>query len=695
VDTVATVNRLASETSPYLRQHRENPVDWYPWGPEAFAAARERNVPILLSVGYSACHWCHVMAHECFEDEAVAARMNELFVNVKVDREERPDIDAVYMDAVQAMTGRGGWPMTVFMTPDGAPFFGGTYYPKPNFLQLLDAIDDVWRTKPDDVRQNVTALTAAIDTAEKMRPAAAAPGVEQLNTALKGLASAFDQEWGGFGAAPKFPATFHLELMLRAYMTTAGAGPRTIITTTLDAMASGGMYDHVGGGFARYSTDREWLVPHFEKMLYDQALLLGTYLRALVVIGQPSYRLVVEETIEYVLTTLRNPDGGFSSAEDADSPGPDGTNVEGWFATWTPAEVRAALTDLDTATVDELIAWYGITDDGNFEGRSIPNRLHARGQLVRPPAIDAARTALRAARDRRPRPGLDDKVLTEWNALFLSSLAQAAAAFGRRDWLDAAVANGEFLLRELRGADGRWYRSWQADGAPPARHVALAADHAALVDAFTRLAEASGEARWITEAVRTADTMLDWFWDPEHGGLYTTAEDAEALIVRQKDVHDGATPSANSAAAIALTRLAALTGEQRYANHADRILQLLAGQITPTSSQYSNALVAADLRRRGLTEVVITGDRPDLVRLAQQIWRPDTVLAWGEPYDSPLWADRPDGFAFVCREYTCQAPQSTIEGFAEALTGQKVRIEDGRITPVDTSGPPATSDPDA
>jgi uncharacterized protein YyaL (SSP411 family) len=673
------VNRLADETSPYLRQHRDNPVDWYPWGAEAFAAAQQRNVPILLSVGYSACHWCHVMAHECFEDPEVAAKMNELFVNVKVDREERPDVDAVYMDAVQAMTGRGGWPMTVFMTPDREPFYGGTYFPKESFMKLMDAIDDVYRNRPADVRQNVDALVAAIDTTANLRPADDVPGIEQLNEALKALAVAFDQEWGGFGKAPKFPSTFHLELMLRAYMTNAGDGPKTIVATTLDAMCSGGMYDHIGGGFARYSTDREWLVPHFEKMLYDQALLLGTYLRGLIVIGRPQYRLVVEETIEYVLTTLRHPDGGFYSAEDADSTDPEGKAVEGWYTTWTPDEVRVALADLDPATVETVIDWYGITDEGNFEGRSIPNRLSARGQLVRSVELDDARRRLLAARSQRPRPGLDDKVLTEWNALFLSSLAQAASVFGRRDWLDAAIANGEFLLRELRRPDGRWSRSWHADGNPRARHDALAADHAALVDAFTRLAEATGEARWIAEAVATAETMLEWFWDPDHGGLYTTAEDAEALVVRQKDITDGATPSANSSAAISLFRLAALTGEQRYANHADRILQLLAGQLAKSASQFSNALVAADLRRRGITEVVIAGDRPDLVRLAQSIWRPDTVLAWGEPYDSPLWHERSDGFAYVCREYACQAPQDTLQGFAEALTGRTVAFSGDSI----------------
>ena len=686
------MNRLADETSPYLRQHRDNPVDWYPWGVEAFAAAEERNVPILLSVGYSACHWCHVMAHECFEDAEVAAKMNELFVNVKVDREERPDVDALYMDAVQALTGRGGWPMTVFMTPTREPFYGGTYFPKAAFMQLMDAIDDVYRNKPDDVTQNVTALTKKLSTTAELRPKDDAPGLDVLNAGLQNLARAFDSEWGGFGQAPKFPTTSHLELMLRAYMTTAGDGPKRIIETTLDAMCSGGMYDHVGGGFARYSTDREWLVPHFEKMLYDQALLLGIYLKCLIVTGRPDWRLVIDETIEYVLTELRHPDGGFYSAEDADSLDPDGNTVEGWFSTWTPDEVRTALPHLEPSVVDALIDWYGITEEGNFEGRSIPNRIASRGQLIRPPELDAAVTALRAARSQRPHPGLDDKVLTEWNALFVSSLAQAAAVFGRRDWLEAAIANAEFLLRELRADNGRWLRSWQADGQPRARHMALAADHAALVDAFTRLAEASGEARWIGEAVRTADTMLDWFFDPEQGGLFTTAEDAEALVVRQKDLTDGATPSANSTAAIALFRLAALTGEQRYANQADRILQLLAAAVEKSPGQYSNALVATDLRRRGLTEVVVVGDRPDLVRLAQSVWRPDTVLAWGEAYDSPLWNERAEGFGYVCRNYACELPQDTLQGFAEKLTGRKVTITGDTIVtePVE----PPTSAPD-
>ena len=674
------MNRLADETSPYLRQHRDNPVDWYAWGPDAFAAAKERNVPILLSVGYSACHWCHVMAHECFEDVEVATKMNELFVNVKVDREERPDVDALYMDAVQAMTGRGGWPMTVFLTPDREPFYGGTYFPKDAFLKLLDAIngpEGIFTTRTADVAKNIDQLVQAISKSANLKAGTDLPDVEQLNNAVQGLGKAFDPEWGGFGKAPKFPSSFNLELMLRAYMSNGADAAKNIITTTLDAMCSGGMYDHIGGGFARYSVDREWLVPHFEKMLYDQALLCKTYLHGLIVLGNQQWRQVLSETIGYVLTTLQHPDGGFYSAEDADSLDADGKSVEGAFYTWTPDEVRAAMHDVKPAIVDATMEWYDISDEGNWEeraGRSIPNRMQARGVLKRPKEIDYGTFRLAQARQQRPRPGLDDKVLTEWNAMFLATLAEAAAVFNNSEWKAAAIRNGEFLLRELRRPDGRWHRSWHADGEPPARHDALAADHAALVDAFTRLAECTGEARWIAAATETADTMLDFFWDPVHGGLYTTAEDAEELIVRQKDLKDAAMPSANSTAAVALYRLAALTGEQRYTNQADRIMHLLKTQVDGGIGMYSNALIAADLRRRGTTEVVIVGDRPDLLRMAQSIWRPDTVLAWGEPYDSPLWEGRDEGFVYVCRDHSCQLPQDTVEGFSEMLTGKRLSL---------------------
>jgi uncharacterized protein len=657
------VNRLADETSPYLRQHRDNPVDWYPWGPEAFAAAVERNVPVLLSVGYSACHWCHVMAHECFEDAEVAAEMNNRFVNIKVDREERPDVDSIYMDAVQAMSGRGGWPMTVFLTPDGHPFYGGTYFPKPNFMSLMAAITDVWMNRPADITQNVEALGNAIRRTASIEPATDLPGIATLNQALQQLAGSFDATWGGFGEAPKFPSTMSLDLVLRAYQRSPQDDAKTIITTSLDAMASGGMYDHIGGGFARYSVDEQWLVPHFEKMLYDQALLIRVYLHAYLVFGEQRWKQVVEETIDYVLRELRHPLGGFYSAEDADSPDEHGHGHEGLFHTWTTDEVRAVLGD----DADLALQWYEFTPSGNFEGRTIPARLNHRGDLARPPDVEAARRKLFDARSARRRPGLDDKVITEWNGLMLASLAEAAAALGRADWLDAATANGRFLIDELRRADGRWHRSWQGDGAPPARHAALAADHAALVDAFTRLAEATGDGEWIEHARSTADTMLDHFWDVDNGGLFTVADDGEQLVARQKDLMDNATPSANSIAALALIRLAALTGEARYTGQADQILKLLGRVIPQAPSAFSNALAAVDMLGSGVTEIAVVGDRPDMVAAVHQQWLPNAVLAWGTPYESPLWEHRTDGHAYVCQHYACQQPAESVETLLDQL----------------------------
>ena len=657
------MNLLADETSPYLRQHAHNPVDWYPWGPEAFAAAKERNVPILLSVGYSACHWCHVMAHECFEDAEVAEQMNRLFVNVKVDREERPDVDAIYMDAVQAMTGRGGWPMTVFMNPQGEPFYGGTYFPKPAFLQLTAAIDDVWRTRPDDLRQNINALGEALQRSASVLPVADYPGPEIVELGLSQLATQFDPEWGGFGSAPKFPSTMSLDLIARSLTTTPDVQRLASLTTSLDAMASGGIYDHIGGGFARYSVDAQWLVPHFEKMLYDQALFIRVYTHAALLTGETRYQQVVEETVEYVLRDLRHPDGGFYSAQDADSPGVDGHGQEGLFHTWTSEEVRVVL----GPDADAALDWYEFTDDGNFEGRTIPARLHHRGDLARPPHIEAARQRLFDARTQRLHPGLDDKVLAEWNGLMLAALCEAATAFDRADWTAAAIANGEFLLRELRGPNGRWHRSWHADGHPQARHSALAADHATLIDGFTRLAELTGQARWIESASEIVDVLLDHFWDVDRGGLFTTPDDGEQLVARQKELLDNATPSANSTAAVALARLGALTGEARYTNHADQIIRLLARAIPQSPSAFSQALTAIATRLAGTTEIVITGDRPDLLAEVRRHWLPDAVLAWGEPYPGPLWCQRRDGAAFVCRDHVCQLPAENVTDLAAQL----------------------------
>jgi uncharacterized protein YyaL (SSP411 family) len=668
------MNRLAAESSPYLRQHADNPVDWYAWGDEAFAAAREADRPILLSVGYSACHWCHVMAHESFEDPEVAALMNDLFVNVKVDREERPDVDAVYMEAVQATTGQGGWPMTVFLTPDGRPFFGGTYFPKEtrggmiSFPDLCRRVDELWRTRRSDVDEQAGQLTGALGRTALLEPGDDLPGAETLAAAERQLVDQHDAAGGGFGGAPKFPQAMSLDLLVRL-LARGGAGGapadavRAAVETSLDAMASGGIYDHLGGGFARYSVDDRWLVPHFEKMLYDQALLTRAYLHAWQVTGHDRYRQVVEETVGYVLRDLRHPAGGFTSAEDADSEG-----EEGLFYVWTPDQVVAAL-DGDADLADEVMAYYGVTPAGNFEGRTILNRLRHRGDLDRPPRVEDARRRLFAARERRVRPGRDDKVLTEWNGLMLAALAEAAAATGRDDWREAAVATGEFLLGALRRDDGRWLRSWQADGG--ARHLAVAADLAALVDAFTRLAEATGEARWVAEAAATADALLDLFWDPARGGLFTTGADAEKLVARDKDLMDNATPSANSLAAVALVRLAGLTGEGRYRHHADQILRLAGPVATRHPLAFGYLLAAVDLSVHGVDEVVVAGDRPDLVGLVQRAYLPGAVLAWGERYDSPLWAGRDDGRAYVCRGYACRLPAED----AATLAGQLALAE--------------------
>ena len=680
-------NRLADETSPYLRQHADNPVDWYPWGDEAFAAARDGDRPIMLSVGYSACHWCHVMAHESFEDDGTAALMNELFVNIKVDREERPDVDEIYMEAVQAMSGNGGWPMTVFLTPDGRPFFGGTYFPRDarggmmSFPDLCRRIDTLWRTRRDDVEAQAGQLTGALGRTALLEPGEQVPGVEALAGALHDLGRMHDATYGGFGGAPKFPQAMSLDVLVRALAAPPGEeglaadvdrdAVRQVVETSLDAMASGGIYDHLGGGFARYSVDQAWLVPHFEKMLYDQALLVRVYLHAWQVTGLDRYRQVLDETVGYVLRDLRHADGGFFSAEDADSEG-----EEGLFYVWTPDQVVAAL-DGDSDLADEVMAFYGVSPGGNFEGRTILNRLAHRGDLERPPRVEDAARRMFTARERRVRPGLDDKVLTEWNALMLAALAEAAAATGRDDWRAAAVANGEFLLRELRGDDGRWLRSWQADGGATrshgrsgrARHLAYAADHGALVDAFARLAEATGEARWIDAARTTADALLDLFWDAERGGVFTTGSDAEQLITRNKDLMDNATPGANSLAAVGLYRLGALTGEARYRNHADQILRLAGPVAARHPTAFGHMLVAVDLAAHGVDEVVVAGDRPDLVDAVQRTFLPRAVLAWGERYDSPLWEGRPDGAAYVCRDYTCGLPAADPGALAAQLAG--------------------------
>ncbi|HET6966479.1 MAG TPA: thioredoxin domain-containing protein [Acidimicrobiales bacterium] len=644
-------NRLAQETSPYLRQHADNPVDWYPWGEEAFAAARQRDVPILLSVGYSACHWCHVMAHQSFEDQEVAAAMNAGFVNIKVDREERPDVDSVYMEAVQAVSGSGGWPMTVFMMPDGRPFHGGTYYPKPQFLQILAQIGQLWSERRSDLDQAADQLAAAVraGTALPSRgwaakgDAAAHRAPDLLAGTGDALLARFDPEWGGFGRAPKFPQPPMLETLLRAAVATGRPDLAAAFTTTLDAMASGGIYDHLGGGFARYSTDRMWLVPHFEKMLYDNALLARVYLHGYQATGHPRWRQVVEETLGYLLSPpMRIQGAGFASAEDADSEG-----VEGKFYVWDLAEVEEVG---GRAAVD----WYGVTEAGNWEGHNILVRPE-RGALERPAEVEAARRALLDRRNQRVRPGLDDKVLTEWNAMAVAALAESGAALRRADLLGEAVSVAEFLLTSLRREDGRWLRSWQAG---TARHLAYGSDHAWLVEAFTRLAEATGERRWIAEARAAADALVDLFWDGSAGAFTTAGRDAETLIAAPVDTHDGALPSTNSVAATALVRLSALTGDDGYRARAEELVEAMAPALGAAPIAFSQMVAAAHLMNSGLTEIVVAGDRPDLVSVVTGRYLPDAVLAWKEPFESPLWEGRSDGRAYVCRDYACRAPVS-------------------------------------
>jgi uncharacterized protein YyaL (SSP411 family) len=663
---VPTANRLAAETSPYLRQHADNPVDWYPWGEEAFAKAAAEDKPIFLSVGYSACHWCHVMAHESFEDAAVAERLNGAFVSIKVDREERPDVDAVYMEAVQAITGSGGWPMSVFLTPDGRPFYGGTYFPptdlqgRPSFTTVLAALTDIWDDRRDEVEEQADELAQAIARRSVIETQPGARSLldgldaggppDLLTPAVEELEARFDPEWGGFGGAPKFPQPTLVDLALRQ-SARLGSGPgaeraTVLATRTLDAMAAGGIHDHLGGGFARYATDAEWLVPHFEKMLYDQAGLLRAYLHGWQVTGDPAYLGVAEGIVDYVTRDLTSPEGGVYSAEDADSEG-----VEGRFYVWSPDQVEGAVGDPDVAAA--VMGWFGITPAGNFEGATILRRPVG-APLAGSPSVEDGRRRLLADRATRVRPGLDDKVLTEWNAMYASALAEAAAATGRTDWATAAVGIGEFLWSHLRDPDGRWLRSWQRDGG--ARHLAYAADHAWVVDCCTRLAELTGRAVWIERAAATADSLVARFADVEGGGFFTTAVDAEQLIVRTKDVFDGATPSANAVAALALARLGALTGDGTYTALARGVVDLLGDLLIRHPTAFAHTVLTADFLAQGPTEVLVTGDRPDLLAEVRSRWLPDAVLAWGEPTGSPLWDGREPGFAYVCRDYACRVP---------------------------------------
>ncbi len=653
-------NRLAKETSPYLLQHRDNPVDWYPWGTEALARARELDRPILLSVGYSACHWCHVMERESFEDDETAAYMNEHFVSVKVDREERPDVDALYMEAVQAISGHGGWPMTVFSDPDGVPFYGGTYFPPdesrgmPSFRMVMEAVLDAFENRREELRERAPETRVRLGAIGAIEPSGEAPGAELLAAAIATLEEAADMERGGFRGAPKFPPASALELLM-------AQGAEEPVERTLDAMMAGGIHDQIGGGFARYSVDASWLVPHFEKMLYDNALLAGAYLHGWQALGHERYRRVCERTLDWALTEMRGPEGGFYSALDADSEG-----EEGRFYVWTPDEIEAVLGDGAEAVAE----FYGVSEAGNFEGRNI---LHLAGGAAAPePAgLDAARRALYRARAERVRPGLDDKRLTAWNALMLGALAEAGAALDREDYLDAACACADFVLSELRDADRRLLRTYK-DGA--GRLNAYLEDHAFLLEALLRLYEATFEQRWFEAAQALADTMIARFGDPERGGFFSTSDDHEELIARRKEIGDHPIPSGNSAAALGLLRLEALTGERSYGKQAEGVLRLFAKTAPRQPDAFAHLLRALDFQLAPTKEVALIGDDlAELSALVRAKYRPHLVLAGGPEGSKapPLLADRPqlDGkpTAYVCESFSCQAPTTDAEALAELL----------------------------
>ena len=672
-------NRLQHARSPYLLQHAENPVDWYPWGEEALRRARREDKPIFLSIGYAACHWCHVMAHESFEDEATAALLNEHFVSIKVDREERPDLDRIYMSAVQALTGGGGWPMSVFLTPEGHPFYGGTYFPPtpryglPSFRQVLEAIADAWRDRRAELIQGGRQLAQAIARQGRIAPLASGGGLDPRapGAAFRALQRDFDRTHGGWGGAPKFPQPMVLEFLLRYHRAAGSRDALAMATRTLEAMARGGMYDQLGGGFHRYAVDERWLVPHFEKMLYDNAQLARVYLHAWQATGTPLFRAVAQETLDYVAREMRDPAGGFYASQDADSEG-----LEGKFFVWTEAEIRAALGD----GADEFLAAYGVSEQGNWEGRNI---LEFVGELDRRPALAGARRRLFAVRQQRVPPGRDDKVLTAWNGLMLAAFAEAARVLDREDYAQIAQRNAAFALRELRRADGRLWRSWRAGAAHLNGYLE---DYAALIEGLLELYQTTFAPRWYTAAQELAETMLRHFWSPEVG-FYDTSDDHETLLTRPRDLQDNATPSGNALAATVLLKLAGLAQEPRYAELAHQLLAAVQPLLTQAPLGFGQWLQALAYTLARPQEIAIVGEpqaaaTQALLAVVREGYRPFQVTALGAPGPAPspvpllrdrsLLAGRPT--AYVCDAPaagddapTCQAPVTAPEALAALL----------------------------
>jgi uncharacterized protein YyaL (SSP411 family) len=647
-------NKLAEESSPYLLQHAENPVDWYPWGEEALGRSRAEDRPVLLSIGYSSCHWCHVMERESFEDEETAAYMNEHFVCIKVDREERPDVDAIYMEAVQAMTGHGGWPLTAFLGTDATPFYCGTYFPPeprhgmPSFRMVMEAVTASWETKRPEISEQSARIRERLAAAGDIDPSEEAVSPAVLTEAERLLISNADPVNGGFGGAPKFPPASAIEFLL-------ARGEHGVTTRALDGMLAGGINDQIGGGFARYSVDATWLVPHFEKMLYDNALLARAYLHGYQALGHERWRETCERTLEWMLTEMRGPEGGFYSALDADSEG-----VEGRFYVWSEDELREVLDGAGlTGDAGKLLRYWGVSASGNFEGRNILH-LPLGAAAERPASLEAARTALYEHRAKRVWPGLDDKRITSWNALAIAALADAGAVLERPDFVAAARTAAGFLWERLRDPNGRLLRTWKDD---KAKILAYLEDHAYVTEAFLVLYESTFEERWFRAARETADAMIERFADHRKGGFFTTASDGEELIVRRKDIDDHPIPSGSSSAAYGLLRLAALTGEHSYLEHARSVFRLY-GRVGERHPQaVPHLLRAVDFDVADTKEVALVGEGLDeLAGVVRSELRPHIVLAGGPEgvAEPPLMAQRTqaDGrpAAYICEGFACRAP---------------------------------------
>ena len=677
-------NRLIDETSPYLLQHAHNPVDWYPWGNEAFEKAREENKPVLLSIGYSACHWCHVMAHESFENEEIAKLMNELFVNIKVDREERPDLDSIYMNAVQMMTHHGGWPMTVFLTPDAVPFYGGTYFPPqdrynmPGFPRVLISVAEAFRVRPTDIAETSTSLLSELRKMSASSSDDQAIENELLDAAYVGIVRSYDAENGGFGGAPKFPPAMSLEFLLRVHARTSNIEALEIIDNTAEKMAHGGIYDHLAGGFHRYSTDAKWLVPHFEKMLYDNALLSRFYLHYFQLTKSDLARTTSTGALDYVLREMTSPDGGFYSTQDADSEG-----HEGKFFVWDRAEIIDALGESD----GELFSkYFNVTEDGNFEGKNILNVTDSLAAYARKATlsetelnaiIERGKEKLLELRNRRIKPDRDEKILTAWNGLMLASFSEAGAILARDDYTNAARKNADFLLSQL-WRDGRLLRTFK-DGV--AKLNAYLEDYAFMAEGLLTLYETTGEPKWLSSCIDITETMIDEFWDEKDGSFYFTGKSHEDLIVRTKDYFDNATPSGNSVAASVLLRLSVLLDKESYRNLGISVLREISHSARRYPSGFGYALSAIDFLLASKKEIaLIARDHEGLKEFIDAAWLefiPNKVVAGSlesEIGNTPVRllenrtiTEGSEITAYVCENYTCKFPTTDLGTFMDQL----------------------------